>query len=89
MCPQRFVPPSFDPSKLGVLEQVFDSTWELIRLAYPNRDPSKDEEVRTELAKAIAAEACTGVSEPNVLCKLALKSLFGTGRFRQLRNVST
>jgi hypothetical protein len=34
----------------AILVAVFDGTWELLKLTYPNRDPSKDEEARTELA---------------------------------------
>jgi hypothetical protein len=82
MCPQRFLPKSYDASKIPILQEVFDGTWELVRLTYPNRDLSKDEEARTELAKEIATHASRGVSEPAALLKLALKRLIGAGRFR-------
>ena len=82
MSPQRFVPHSYDASRLEMLQQVFDGTWELIKLTYPNRDLRKDDKLRTELAKEIAAHASTGVGEPQLLLKLALKRLLGTGRLR-------
>jgi hypothetical protein len=78
MCPQRFVPASYNnPEKLRVLQEVFDVTWDLVRLSYPNRDASRDDEMRIEIAREIAVQASTGVSEPHVLCKLTLKSLIG------------
>jgi hypothetical protein len=82
MCPQRFVPQSYDADKLRLLQQVFDGTWDLIELTYPNRDLSKDEEVRTKLAKEIVTQATAGASEPEMLCKLALKRLRVAGLLR-------
>jgi hypothetical protein len=82
MCPQRFVPHSYDANKLAVLQQVFDDIWaEVVRL-YPNREQSTDEEIRTELAKEIVAYASTGVSDPEELGMRALKSLSNFGLLR-------
>jgi hypothetical protein len=46
MCPQRFVPESYDAEKLRVLQQVFDRAWEQLTLQYAHRDPTKEEELR-------------------------------------------
>jgi hypothetical protein len=79
MCPQRFVPSSYDANKLAVLQQVFEDTWaEIIRL-HPDREPSHDEEIRTELAREIVAFASAGVSDPDEIGKWALKSVRNLG----------
>jgi hypothetical protein len=41
MCPQRFVPHSYDANKLAGLQQVFNETWEQVVQQFPNREPSK------------------------------------------------
>jgi hypothetical protein len=64
MCPQRFVPHSYDAAKLAVLQQVFEDTWAQVVREHPNREPSRDEEIRTELAREIVAYASTGISDP-------------------------
>jgi hypothetical protein len=41
MCPQHFVPAPYDPEKLRMLQQVFDSTWEQFALEHPSRNMPK------------------------------------------------
>jgi hypothetical protein len=75
MCPKRFVPESYDPEKLRILQQVFDSVWDQVSLQYPSGDTGRDEELRTELARAIVAEANEGVTDPVELGRVAVMAL--------------
>jgi hypothetical protein len=61
---------------------AFDQIWERVVLEHPNREPSRDDEVRTELAREIVAYASTGISDPDELGKWALKSLRHVGLLR-------
>jgi hypothetical protein len=74
VCPQRFVPESYNPEKLRLLQQVFDDTWEQFALEHPTRDLAKDEEWRTQLARAIVAHA-DGLADPDELRRLAKEKL--------------
>jgi hypothetical protein len=35
MCPQRFVPESYDPEKLHMMQQVFESVWDEFTPRHP------------------------------------------------------
>jgi hypothetical protein len=75
MCPTRFVPEAYDPDKLRMLQQVFDSTWEQIALEHPGRDMAKDEELRATLAKVIVLGSEEGITDPVVLGTTASETL--------------
>jgi hypothetical protein len=81
--PATVRPEFYDASKLAVLQQVFEDTWAEVVRQHPDREPSKDEEVRTELAREIVAFASTGVSDPNELGRWALKSVRNLGLLRE------
>ena len=69
MCPQRFVPSSYDSEKLLVLQQAFDEALNLIA------DAVKTEELSEELAKAIVTHATDGIIDADELRDLSLRSL--------------
>jgi hypothetical protein len=71
MSPHRFVSKAYDPEKLHLLQQVFESIWEQIALEYPGRDTAKDQELRTALAKVIVLGAEEGITDPAVLSRTA------------------
>lgn len=75
MCPQRFVPQSYDAEKLSVLQQAFDAAWKHIESRTTRRALAVDEELRTLLAKAVVEHASTGISDPEELGRLAVKSV--------------
>jgi hypothetical protein len=78
MSTHRFSPVTYDAAALRVLQQVFDSAWATIEAARPSRDRTKDEELRTRIAKAIVAQASEGVSDPEELREAALRDLLAT-----------
>jgi hypothetical protein len=74
MSPHRFVPASYDPEKLRILQQVFDNTWEQFAREHPNRDVAIDEALRTDLARTIV-EVADGITDPEELRRLAMQAL--------------
>ena len=79
MCPQRFVPKSFNAVKLATLQQVFDETWKALSARYSFRDRRKEQDIRTSLAKTIVAEASRGQFNPDKLRRVAMKHLRDAG----------
>ena len=75
MCPQRFVPEFYDPDRLRMLQQVFDSAWKQITIDHPRRDVAKDEELRATLAKVIVLGAEEGITDPAALSTTASETL--------------
>ncbi len=75
MCPQRFVSKAYDPERLSILQQVFDSTWEQIASEHPGRDIVKDDQLRATLAKVIVLGAEEGITDPAVLGTTASETL--------------
>ena len=80
MCPQRFVPESYDAEKLNVLQQAFDAAWKQIASKTSQKDLASDEELRTLLAKAVVDHASTGISDPDELARSAIKSVCNGSR---------
>ena len=74
MCPQRFVPESYDAEKLRFLQKVFDNTWEQYMAEHLSRDQAKDEALRAALAQAIVEHA-DGLDDPVELGRLATQTL--------------
>ena len=75
MSPQRFTLAHYDPERLRTLQQVFDTTLEKMRADHPDRDSSKDEELRETLAKVLVVSAEDGVSDPKALQYIAADTI--------------
>lgn len=75
MCPKRFVPEGYDPEKLVMLQQVFDSTWDAVTREHPDRDTAEDETLREMLAKFLVLSAEEGLTNPITLRELAAETM--------------
>jgi hypothetical protein len=75
MSPKRFVPEAYDPEKLVMLQQVFDSTWDALTREHPDRDRAEDEKLREMLAKLLVLSAEEGVTNPITLRELAAETM--------------
>jgi hypothetical protein len=78
MCPQRFAPKSYDAAKLALLQEVFDKSWHVLALRFPNRTKLEEDHIKTVLAKAIVELSVEGAVDGPELFKRSLKSVLET-----------
>lgn len=80
MPPRKTRKTAFDPAALRTLEELFDSTWIIVEARHPFRDLGKDEELRSELRRAlILAAENLGVEDLDRLQQAALDTVSRPG----------
>lgn len=67
--------PHYDTTRLMALEMAMNSVWSTLQAHDPLRDWSKDDELKTLLAKKIMAIAETGVLDPQEVRAKALNDM--------------
>jgi hypothetical protein len=80
MSAHRFAPKSYDAAKLCLLQDVFDETWQLLVLRFPNRTRQEEERIKTVLAKTIVDLSVEGTFESSELFRRSLKSVLAEFR---------
>ena len=69
---------AFDPMELEIIERVYNSIWDAIRIADPFRNLRMDEELQASLRrKLFAYAALKGTNDPEALMQTVLESLNG------------
>lgn len=65
----------FDAAALSTLDELFDSTWDIVEARYPFRDMSKDAELKAELKRALfAAAEASGLDNLDALQRSVLQT---------------
>jgi hypothetical protein len=78
MCPQRFAPKSYDAAKLALLQEVFDKSWHVLELRFPDLTELEKDNIKTVLAKAIVELSVEGVFDGPELFRRSLKNVLAT-----------
>ncbi len=71
----RHPPRFYDDETRSALEQAFSDAWAALKARYPSRDWIKDGQLSSDLSEKLMALADKGITNPDELCKRALKSL--------------
>ena len=65
----------YDPKTLAVMDQAFAAIWYDVRADDPFRDYANDSELRIAIGKMLLNLVADGVTDPNRLRRLTVKSL--------------
>jgi hypothetical protein len=69
---------AFDPMELEIIERVYNSIWDAIRIADPFRDLRMDNELQATIRRKLFAYASLkGPNDPEALKEAVLESLNG------------
>jgi hypothetical protein len=70
----RYHSRSYDEATLSLLTRAFGDTWIMLKDRDPFRDWERDNQLKTDLAEELMGLVDEGVTDPNVLRRLAFES---------------